>query len=89
MLSAGPALVKYQLALTCTPPLLSGQRSLLLDIPRGTLSATGGNYTTSAGAPTPALPQPSRCSATCAAAEQALPLLSKQRAEWAPRAAAW
>ena len=35
-ISAGPALVKYKFALTCNPPLLSGQRSLLLDLPGGT-----------------------------------------------------
>ncbi len=43
MISAQPALVEYQFALTCTPPLLRGKRSHLLDTPRGTLSATGGN----------------------------------------------
>ena len=43
MVSAGPKLVKHHCALTCTPPLLRGKRSHLLDIPRGTLSATGGN----------------------------------------------
>ena len=37
MISAAPKSVKHQFALTSTPPLLSGQRSLLLDIPRGTL----------------------------------------------------
>ena len=37
MVNAKPGLVKYKFALTSTPPLLSGQRSPLLDIPRGTL----------------------------------------------------
>ncbi len=34
--TAGPAPVEHQFALTCTLPVLNGQRSLLLDILSGT-----------------------------------------------------